>query len=190
MSTPTFATYIVESSSNGIFIRGVVHWLGSFLNAATKPEKRVIAFDLECEEYRKIPLPDHQKNNINDYARLNAWGESICLFIKDHRDWLSHIFVMKEYGVTDSWYDNKLLLQQKGLHYLVLYDTKSSKTAKVNSGEDLEKVFNAPRKGFRRRPEGGAAGEEAPARRLARLERAAGDEIGEEEPLELERRRG
>ncbi|KAK9160184.1 hypothetical protein Syun_006525 [Stephania yunnanensis] len=89
-------------NSNGIFARGAVHWLMCFFVTPTEEEDRIIAYDFGCEEFRTIPMPDRLTNN-KEYKRLSKWGESICLFIKDCREWSSHIFVMKEYGVRDSW---------------------------------------------------------------------------------------
>ncbi|KAK9140801.1 hypothetical protein Scep_010482 [Stephania cephalantha] len=161
-------------NSNGIFARGAVHWLVSFLVTPPEEEDRIIAFDFGCEEFRTIPMPDRLMNN-NGYKRLSAWGESICLFIKDCREWSSHVFVMKEYLVGDSWCklytipeapippipevpernpctkfwkivcfidDQKILLEQEGLCYLVLYDTRSCKFVELVLHEDLKNVLS------------------------------------------------
>ncbi|KAK9137898.1 hypothetical protein Sjap_008492 [Stephania japonica] len=160
------------TDSDGIFVNGAVHWLGSFFYTKIDKVKRVIAFDLGCEEFRKIPLPDHLKNS-NEYSRLSIWGESICLFIKDCKERSSHIFVMKEYGVRDSWCklctipeapipkapkrniphaeywsivcfvdDHKILLQQKGLYNLFLYDTRSDKFVELELHKDIKNFFD------------------------------------------------
>ncbi|KAK9140713.1 hypothetical protein Scep_010394 [Stephania cephalantha] len=140
---------------------GAFHWLGINVKGATK-DARIIAFDFECEKFNNIQTPK-PLDYSNEHPRLSMWRENLCLFIQDSRDCSSQIFVMKEYGVIDSWSkmysipdqapekcklfrlwsmvcfidDAKILLQHMYRPKVVLYDTKSCKFDELELLEDL-----------------------------------------------------
>ncbi|VFQ87314.1 unnamed protein product [Cuscuta campestris] len=138
------------------FLNGSSHWRG---------DNCVWSFHFGKEEFSQIPLPDdiisaaHKKKK-----QLNAFGTCLCLGIFDSCLCLSgfigsvsvgvHIWVMKEYGVKESWVkqiavvndniwsvpvvqlDKGKLLVTYG-HGLYLYDprTKLSKRVKLERNE-------------------------------------------------------
>ncbi|XP_062014072.1 F-box/kelch-repeat protein At3g23880-like [Rosa rugosa] len=55
----------------------------------------ILAFDLAREEFRRLPLP----TGDGDFRDLRAFGDCLCAFDFETLD----LWVMKEYGVADSW---------------------------------------------------------------------------------------
>ncbi|KAK9138248.1 hypothetical protein Sjap_008842 [Stephania japonica] len=139
---------------DGKFVSGAAHWLGfySVYNNTTQEyemEWRMIAFDFKREELREILLPQFA-TKASLFHRLSVWKESIYVFILNECvPFSSDLYVMKEYGVRDSWCklytipetlvtnmfrlwsivcftDNgQILLQENHQNNLAIYDPKS-----------------------------------------------------------------
>ncbi|CAI9118810.1 OLC1v1020426C1 [Oldenlandia corymbosa var. corymbosa] len=92
--------HAVPSISPGIFVSGCLHWLAS---SRRKGYPSVIAaFDLAKEEFEELPPPigvDEDKFVFNELAVL---GGCLALFIDSYKGHID-VWVMKEYGVRDSW---------------------------------------------------------------------------------------
>ncbi|KAM5584122.1 F-box protein CPR1-like [Rosa sericea] len=76
----------------GTLSNEALHWL--------EPEDNlgVLAFDLAKEEFRRLPLP---RILDGDFRELRAFGDCLCAFDCANVD--VDLWVMKEYGVADSW---------------------------------------------------------------------------------------
>ncbi|KAK3004585.1 hypothetical protein RJ639_018546 [Escallonia herrerae] len=87
----------------GVFASGVLHWVGSM-----KPSPRfsenvadlIAGFDVATEEYQLVPQPDNLGKDFE--LRLGVLRECLCL-ICNYKSSHSDIWVMKDYGVKESW---------------------------------------------------------------------------------------
>lgn len=83
----------------GVLASGNLHWI---VNEETERGKTnlIVSFDLGCEEYGLVPQPEFTHPRF--YADVEALGgclSLICNYYLTHID----IWVMKEYGVKESW---------------------------------------------------------------------------------------
>ncbi|XP_050232900.1 F-box protein CPR1-like [Mercurialis annua] len=79
--------------------------VGSYLHwIVTKPDdcRWIVAFNMEDEKFHKVPSPDLK---YEDYGlmELAAVGGCLSMCMDARRDSLLEIWVMKEYGMRDSW---------------------------------------------------------------------------------------
>ncbi|KAL6127925.1 hypothetical protein ACLB2K_071286 [Fragaria x ananassa] len=116
-------------ASNGIVVNGAVHWLVKKLAGG---EWVIISFLLAEEKVEEIELPPN-------YARgfgLGAFRNSLCLTSLCHSESETHneFWVMKEYGVRESWTKIKVSKPYKKLshsgfwtetHDLMVFDQSS-----------------------------------------------------------------
>ncbi|XP_004296214.1 PREDICTED: F-box/kelch-repeat protein At3g23880-like [Fragaria vesca subsp. vesca] len=80
----------------GILSNEVVHWMDK------RNDMAIVAFDLAEEEFRGMPLPVVDGGEL---GFLRAYGDSLCVFdlAKVCTSCSIDMWVMKEYGVDDSW---------------------------------------------------------------------------------------
>ncbi|KAK6135610.1 hypothetical protein DH2020_030658 [Rehmannia glutinosa] len=76
--------------SQGVFLNGALHWISWDM---------IIALDLAVEDYRQLPLPSVR---LPVDKRLDALGG--CLILSDAYA-MKRAWVMKDYGVENSWMD-------------------------------------------------------------------------------------
>ncbi|KAK2967515.1 hypothetical protein RJ640_010156 [Escallonia rubra] len=86
-------------------VGGALHNLGWMERCETvqRPGRAIAAFQVGSEEFRFVPLPEHQQDYLDmDVAEL---GGCLCLacYYRLDRDYRVEVWVMKEYGVVDSW---------------------------------------------------------------------------------------
>ncbi|KAI3774432.1 hypothetical protein L1987_48987 [Smallanthus sonchifolius] len=82
-----------------VFANGALHWLVS-----RKPEVKVgfliAAFDLATEEFKLVPQPDFANEKVQvNLGVLGGCLSMVCNYPKSNVD----VWVMKSYGVKDSW---------------------------------------------------------------------------------------
>ncbi|KAF9664416.1 hypothetical protein SADUNF_Sadunf16G0016700 [Salix dunnii] len=111
---PSYLHYIVSRES--VLIREAFHWLpiqGHGLN--------IVAFDIRREEYCTVPLPNLESKSSPCYRNLGVLRQ--CLSLASSSVHNVEIWVMKEYGMKDSWVKLLLLDQSSSLCYrTVPYD--------------------------------------------------------------------
>lgn len=92
----------IESSSfhhsgfgykSGVFVSGALHWV-----ASTSASDFIVALDLADEKFRIVPSPISVGDN-----ELTVLGGCLGVASKRYNDSHEDIWVMKEYGVRDSW---------------------------------------------------------------------------------------
>lgn len=98
-----------------VFVNGALHWAAA-LNQDADRNDIIIAFDLKSEEFYQVPLPPIVGIE-GYYIVVEALGGCLCLLCKfddddDDRPW--DLWVMKEYGVNDSWTNLATLLNVGG----------------------------------------------------------------------------
>ncbi|KAL8096468.1 F-box protein CPR1-like [Apium graveolens] len=91
----------------GMFVGGAVHWI------TVKPWgseicPSILAFDVGAENYKELQMP----RNIGEEMSLGIFAESLCI-TEFHLDIHINVWVMKDYGVGNSWYKLFSLEQQK-----------------------------------------------------------------------------
>lgn len=95
--------YFWVCGGNSAFVNGALHWVAA-LNQDADRNDIIIAFGLKNGEFYQVPLPPIV--GIEGYCIVvEALGGCLCLVCKfdddDERPW--DLWVMKEYGVKDSW---------------------------------------------------------------------------------------
>ncbi|EYU33144.1 hypothetical protein MIMGU_mgv1a025616mg [Erythranthe guttata] len=81
---------------SGAYLNGAVHWLAG--SRESGHASVIAAFDLVNEVFTKIPAP----NKSFEYSTLEIFGGCLCMIV-DRMDMRTDIWVMKEYGLADSW---------------------------------------------------------------------------------------
>ncbi|KAK8506330.1 hypothetical protein V6N13_016450 [Hibiscus sabdariffa] len=95
-----FPFYLKYRRAYGVLANNALHWVVS-----KRPESDtrsfVVAFDLGTEEYRVVELPDCSDQGF--HMNVRSMGGSLCLISNYWKVHVVDIWVMKEYGVKESW---------------------------------------------------------------------------------------
>ncbi|KAL2932304.1 F-box protein CPR1 [Bienertia sinuspersici] len=98
---------------DGVFVNGTLHWVHESL---LKDEKRfmIVGFNLGNHSFTEVPQPKFEEKFIN--LRVGMLDGCLCLISNDldHSD----IWVMKEYGVVESW--TRLYKVEQSQHLMFL----------------------------------------------------------------------
>uniref|UniRef100_A0A2N9HQ52 F-box associated beta-propeller type 1 domain-containing protein n=1 Tax=Fagus sylvatica TaxID=28930 RepID=A0A2N9HQ52_FAGSY len=146
-SVPNIGLIVELKGSRCLFLNGALHSI-----AYSRHYHFILSFDLNDERFREIMLPPNYKGN------LVVVDESLVLFKRclafvvfgydadehaDERCYARHIWVMKEYGVAESWtkiivpredelacflgctYDGELLIEKYSDSWIVSFDPES-----------------------------------------------------------------
>ncbi|XP_059670779.1 F-box protein CPR1-like [Cornus florida] len=90
-----FPYYLLYRGRNAIFTNGALHWVG----CESDSTKLIAALDLGVEEYRLVAQPDYSDKEFKmNVAVLGGW---LCVLCHYHS--FCDLWVMKEYGVKESW---------------------------------------------------------------------------------------
>ncbi|XP_059653866.1 F-box protein CPR1-like [Cornus florida] len=94
-----FPYYLAYEASSAMTFNGSLHWL---VTRKPKSDRSILiaAFDLGVEEYRLVPLPDYMNGDL--VMNVDALGGCLCVVCNYYGD-QTDIWVMKEYGVRESW---------------------------------------------------------------------------------------
>ena len=104
---------VISYGFNGIlafpFVNGYLHWMIEMIEEGGGQERRytsmILSFDVNSEKFKELPLPDDEGSFIVTKCVSSFKGK--LALIKFGSGLRPHsIWVMKEYGVLDSW--NKL----------------------------------------------------------------------------------
>ncbi|PIA28136.1 hypothetical protein AQUCO_07200047v1 [Aquilegia coerulea] len=111
--------------SPGALVNGALHWL-------THSSKVIVSFDIKDEAFREIVQPDGISKNVT----IGELGRLLCLFdcLVPGREF--EIWVMKEYGVVNSW-TKPCTIQPGSCLYLVRLYTRLTVIGVVNQEELL-----------------------------------------------------
>lgn len=84
----------------GILVNGSLHWV---VTRKMEPEETelIVGFDIETESFHEVPIPDCMDNHFE----TSVWvlGEHLCIVVNYPNDDGVEVWVMKEYGVKESW---------------------------------------------------------------------------------------
>ncbi|KAM7511906.1 hypothetical protein LguiB_010781 [Lonicera macranthoides] len=98
--------FLPKRWTNNVFVKSSVNWLASKSSKLGDFYDSIMAFDLGDETFRAMELPDIHGDNYDEMCLCSSvCGESLCLFFcfrqMDCDRW--EMWLMKEYGVADSW---------------------------------------------------------------------------------------
>lgn len=87
----------------GTFVNGALHWLVKLPNGSLL----IRSFDLDNERFQAVPLPSSTIYHASfKRSNLRVLGDSLCLssiVMPASSEWYIEVWVMKEYGVRESW---------------------------------------------------------------------------------------
>ncbi|KAK3036935.1 hypothetical protein RJ639_030900 [Escallonia herrerae] len=86
---------------NGVHVKGAVHMVVAFGRENLPPGREIVAFDLRTEGYRTVPKPDYEDKNCVGMI-TDVLGGCLCLTVI-YCEYRVDMWVMKEYGVKESW---------------------------------------------------------------------------------------
>nr|XP_004295267.2 PREDICTED: F-box/kelch-repeat protein At3g06240-like [Fragaria vesca subsp. vesca] len=135
-------TYIAEKTS--VFMNGALHWKAIVQRPCIAQKNGrsvvVVSFELTSETYTEVPLPQ----DVGVSSILHEVGASkgcLCFLSQDIYDGTDEIWVMKEYGVPESWTKTvKIPFVFGGIHCIRLMPM----TWFVENGEILLNVRGKP----------------------------------------------
>lgn len=85
----------------GVFANSAVHWKATVVGKGKENgSDLIVAFDLGAEEFKIIPQPDY--SSIEHEINVGVLGGCLCVFCNKNCKQVE-IWVMKEYGVKESW---------------------------------------------------------------------------------------
>lgn len=90
---------ILYPGVNGVFVCGALHWLVS-QNAESNVANMIVALDLGVEDCREVPQPELMDENFN--MDIGVLGGCLCL-LANFRGRRVDVWVMKDYGIKESW---------------------------------------------------------------------------------------
>ncbi|XP_059644178.1 F-box protein CPR1-like [Cornus florida] len=84
------------------FVNGIVHWVGCNMVAAS--DISILTFDMSSEVFSQMKLPTSPENGwVVSHLAVSVLRESLCVGHFDSLVRKVSIWVMKEYGVVESW---------------------------------------------------------------------------------------
>ncbi|OMP04791.1 hypothetical protein COLO4_09297 [Corchorus olitorius] len=99
--TPCFPN-LPFNKGNAILVNNVLHWM-----IDTDESKNIVAFDLTSKKFHDVPPPILQLEKTTIYLELKELGGCLWMICSRHcescDDSYLDIWVMKEYGIRESW---------------------------------------------------------------------------------------
>ncbi|XP_050229366.1 F-box protein CPR1-like [Mercurialis annua] len=99
LAMPYFIDYGI--SYMGMLTGGALHWLVRRSDGSTGKKRVILGFDLGTEEFRELPQPEYSATDCK--ISMSLLGTWLCICANDGDQLDFDIWVMKEYGVTESW---------------------------------------------------------------------------------------
>ncbi|KAH7836261.1 hypothetical protein Vadar_034157 [Vaccinium darrowii] len=111
--------FVCPYQSSDVGVSGAIHWLCEDLNPTSiDPKSRIIvSCDLFEEKFYQIPKPDIE---INESCKISVLGECLAItgdFSKRCGRHEVHIWLLKEYGVKESWTKEYVIGERFGRLY-------------------------------------------------------------------------
>ncbi|KAF2324797.1 hypothetical protein GH714_017139 [Hevea brasiliensis] len=130
----------------GVFLNGKIHWVSD--DGHSSASDFIISFDLETESFGVVrPPPQFASRGYRVKWRVNIGELGGCLFVIDHGSTF-HLWVMKDYGVQDSWTEVCYIGQYRPIKYLkdekILVNHKNSNLACYDPRTNIAKNIELP----------------------------------------------
>nr|XP_023922047.1 F-box protein At3g07870-like [Quercus suber] len=88
-----------EEDSCFVFFNGALHCI-----ARSQGHKFIMYFDVNDERFREILLPQNYLDGLSPYSQhLAVFKGLLALIVLEEKSNICHIWMMKEYGVAESW---------------------------------------------------------------------------------------
>ncbi|KAL2524834.1 F-box protein [Abeliophyllum distichum] len=99
------APYILEkSSSPGVLVSGRLHWMSQCGKFNGRHDRMIVSFDLSDDSFRKITKPESGDLRSWLSSYVVELGGCLCTFVQlPPSNGAMDIWVMKDYGVQESW---------------------------------------------------------------------------------------
>ncbi|KAL2524833.1 F-box protein [Abeliophyllum distichum] len=99
------APYVLEkSSSPGVLVSGRLHWMSLCGKLNGHHDRIIVSFDLSDDSFRKITKPESGDSRSWLSSYVVELGGCLCAFVHLPTSYgAMDIWVMKEYGVQESW---------------------------------------------------------------------------------------
>ncbi|KMS96568.1 hypothetical protein BVRB_8g201740 [Beta vulgaris subsp. vulgaris] len=91
--------YLSFKRQSGVYVNGCLHWM-VILKPDSDKSKLIVAFDLTSEDCKVVPLPNYSAGEV--HLTIEVLDQHLCLLI-NYPTIRSEVWVMKEYGVQESW---------------------------------------------------------------------------------------
>ncbi|KAM7497924.1 hypothetical protein LguiA_022338 [Lonicera macranthoides] len=138
-------SFVINQRARPVVLNGVIHWVG---NSGKKDHNLIVSFDLKSETFGVMRVPHRAKKELD--VRVTLFEESLAL-IDERLFECCYVWVMKEYGVENTWTrqfkihtttlrhltvgfknnGNVLLAESRYSGDLVFYDPKRRKVKKL-----------------------------------------------------------
>ncbi|WCJ28138.1 F-box protein CPR1 [Euphorbia peplus] len=102
--------FVIYPGANGVFAGGALHWLVSRTPESNEANV-IVGLDLEGEDYKEVEQPEIPGKNFN--MEIGVLESRLC-FIANFQCKNVDLWVMKEYGVKESWTKLFSIVQQEG----------------------------------------------------------------------------
>jgi F-box interacting protein len=94
----------------GKYVNGTLNWVG-YKGDVGSTQHVILSFDLEKETYREVLLPQNVGDDYVCRPLLNVLSNCLCMcFVNETH---SVVWLMKEYGVVDSWTKLTIIPREK-----------------------------------------------------------------------------
>ncbi|KAH7859259.1 hypothetical protein Vadar_033760 [Vaccinium darrowii] len=107
--------YEICGRGPGMVVNGMPHWILR-RGGSTDGTKNlvIVCFDATKEEFKEVPLPANSKRESRLWnMKLGIFGGWLCVVSK-YLDLRTNVWVMKEYGVNESWTKLSVMSLPKG----------------------------------------------------------------------------
>lgn len=97
------SNYKIEHQEAQAFVNGTINWIGIDYSKSRRERNTVVSFDTSTETFSALTLPPALGDEL-DYSIAKVFQGSLAVFF--HQRWDDTalcIWVMKEYGVSESW---------------------------------------------------------------------------------------
>ncbi|XP_024200252.1 F-box/kelch-repeat protein At3g23880-like [Rosa chinensis] len=102
------------------FVSGALYWLVRRIVNIDAVTKVIISLDLISEAYMEVPQPDYGTNTCYDQYGVGALEGCLCLLVCNITSRAQNeLWVMKEYGVKESWTKYLTIPQPLGCEFLI-----------------------------------------------------------------------
>ncbi|XP_043693195.1 F-box protein CPR1-like [Telopea speciosissima] len=131
----------------GVFANSALHWVSKCEHDTTS--SFILSFDLKDEKFREVPLPDSIDNLAYDkfHMHLRVLGGQLCIFYNFFMIRVE-IWVMKDYGVRDSWVKQFSIEQPSVMGSFLNFSIGNGEVLFRNNKSEL--VLYDPRRGRER----------------------------------------
>jgi F-box interacting protein len=133
--------YFIYGNSHAL-VNGAIHWLGYHKRGWPNPcvEFVVVLFHICDEEFQVMKFPDQLISCLKEnYAKeIVVYGGLLALMEYNHHQYIdfSNIWLMKEYGVAESW-TKQFTIDIKGEHIRLMFSFRNDRKILLKRQEKL-----------------------------------------------------